>query len=405
MSLCHCGILFVSLPPPKVLEELKAVAKARQAWSSPSSEVEWIIAQVKELAQENREFVAEVFLDDGFLIPTVEQLQALNISYAEDFECDVSTWLRIPQTFLRFWQPLVQNMHSKDFTQTLLEKLFAKLKEHCDSPGTRARFVVGWIAEILTANYKARKPRRSRSRMLGRAKNKWRFFVSRVPLQWKKLMDSCLATPCRASPAILQLIFQDMQPQLPADTQHNLLQLCSIYTRGAAPLPPPGSGRAPAHGEERVYTVESLRRKIQQEVPCKVRAHRAEEVAPVPDSEEEEEEEEEGDPMDVQMVSGHYRQKVNPEVIAEKVTALEGSAWQLCTDEINWRDYPLGKVPGQLEDPNCFLLDNYSVMSVLDQPIAEDRTSLHNTTGSSVSEGLLWTQGELHHLKAGLQLF
>uniref|UniRef100_H3B4A9 LAS1 like ribosome biosis factor n=1 Tax=Latimeria chalumnae TaxID=7897 RepID=H3B4A9_LATCH len=402
-----------------------------------SSEVEWIIAQVKELAQENREFVAEVFLDDGFLIPTVEQLQALNIRKSqaalcgggfpsrggnpppktnklflvEDFECDVSTWLRIPQTFLRFWQPLVQNMHSKDFTQTLLEKLFAKLKEHCDSPGTRARFVVGWIAEILTANYKARKPRRSRSRMLGRAKNKWRFFVSRVPLQWKKLMDSCLATPCRASPAILQLIFQDMQPQLPADTQHNLLQLCSIYTRGAAPLPPPGSGRAPAHGEERVYTVESLRRKIQQEVPCKVRAHRAEEVAPVPDSEEEEEEEEEGDPMDVQMVSGHYRQKVNPEVIAEKVTALEGSAWQLCTDEINWRDYPLGKVPGQLEDPNCFLLDNYSVMSVLDQPIAEDRTSLHNTTGcchscfSSVSEGLLWTQGELHHLKAGLQLF
>ncbi|MGH0177815.1 UNVERIFIED_CONTAM: hypothetical protein FKN15_012615 [Acipenser sinensis] len=60
------------------------------------------------------------------------------------------------------------------------------------------------------------------------------------------------------------------------------------------------------------------------------------------------------------------------------MAALKGSPWQICTDNVKWKDFPLGKVPGQSDDPSCLLLDSYSTMSVLEQPVDVERTVLRS---------------------------
>lgn len=46
-------------------------------------------------------------------------------------------------------------------------------------------------------------------------------------------------------------------------------------------------------------------------------------------------------------------------------------------DEVRWKDFPLGKLPGQTDDPDCLMLDNYSMMSLLDQPVRDEWKSLN----------------------------
>lgn len=41
-------------------------------------------------------------------------------------------------------------------------------------------------------------------------------------------------------------------------------------------------------------------------------------------------------------------------------------------DEVRWKDFPLGKLPGQTDDPDGLMLDNYSMMSLLDQPVRDE---------------------------------
>lgn len=76
-----------------------------------------------------------------------------------------SLWLRSTETkdwdfkvapiFLHFWQPLLKGLHSRDFTQTLLEKMFGELKQCVREPGLRSQYLINWITEILKTNMEA----------------------------------------------------------------------------------------------------------------------------------------------------------------------------------------------------------------------------------------------------------
>lgn len=60
-------------------------------------------------------------------------------------------------------------------------------------------------------------------------------------------------------------------------------------------------------------------------------------------------------------------------------------------DEVRWKDFPLGKLPGQTDDPDGLMLDNYSMMSLLDQPVRDEWKS-PNTKWVIVRAGLCpWT--------------
>lgn len=46
----------------------------------------------------------------------------------------------------------------------------------------------------------------------------------------------------------------------------------------------------------------------------------------------------------------------------------------LCsTEDVRWGTFPLGRLPGQTEDPAELMLDNYDTMYLLDQPVIEHR--------------------------------
>ncbi|XP_061455015.1 ribosomal biogenesis protein LAS1L isoform X2 [Rhineura floridana] len=390
----------------EVLQQLQNISQACKVWCSSSSEIEWIVAQMKDLLQENREIVAGALLDDGFLIPTVEELHILNIDSQESKEWD----FKIPPTLLRFWQPLLKSLHSKDFTQTLLEKMFNKLKKHTRDSECSSQYLIKWITKILKANMQSKK----KLKRSYKSKSSPELFLHHVSLQWQKLLDGCLEAPCWASPRLLHLILSSMEPPLPPESQEKLLYLTSIYTQEDGSLPSPGS--APDLHRQPIYTVESLQWKVKQSGATRRLAKRARRCKmPLGATEEEgttEEEEEVEEEEEMQTQPAPPQESFCPEnsmALAEKKVALQGSVWQVSPDGVKWKDFPLGKLPGQADDPDGLLVENYSTLSALDQPVDGDKKSSPSATtsewGSSVAEGLLWTQSELHKLKSGLQLF
>ncbi|XP_066861140.1 ribosomal biogenesis protein LAS1L [Anser cygnoides] len=387
----------------RVMQTVQSVSKSRELWSNSSSEVDWILAQIKDLMQENRETVAEVLLSDGFLIPTVDCLKMLNIKY----EANKEVWqFRIPQTFYCFWQPLLTGLLSRSFTQTLIDKMFMKLKECSDSSELRPQFLINWISEMLTSIARVnsgKKRRRGNKRVYVKE-----LFLQKVPLQWIRLTENCLEAPCWATPHLLQLILTSMRPRLPRSSRKNLLYLTSIYTEGGGPLSSPGL--LSNYSEQPIYTIESLQWRARQENQVKNEGQAAEnqeDVLEKDDGLEEVEEEEEEMVTETNHLEG-LAHSDNVVAIAEKKAALQGSAWQITGDEIQWKDFPLGKLPGQTDDPDGLMLDNYSMMSLLDQPVRDEWKSPNTNSAElniPVTGGLLWTQNDFHKIKSGLQLF
>ncbi|MBN3306387.1 LAS1L protein, partial [Amia calva] len=243
----------------------------------------------------------DVLLSDGFLVPTVEQLESLDIDLSEN--ADPSSPC-IPRLFLRFWAPLLKSL-GPAFAQVLLEKLFLELQLCGDTSDQRARYVSGWISEILCGSDRAGKPAEGVRRC--QARNKAHRFVSRASLQWQKLLTLCLESPCPATPRLLQQILTGMDRPLPLDTQRKLLQLCSIYTQAGGSCPSPGPEDQP------VYTLESLQTHARQQAQrlAPRDCGPAEETAPKA--------------MDA------LQQYPSPEAVAERAALLKGSPWQICT--------------------------------------------------------------------------
>ncbi|NXT69528.1 LAS1L protein, partial [Chaetops frenatus] len=199
-----------------------------------------------------------------------------------------------------------------------------------------------------------------------------------------------------------------MRPRLPRSSRKNLLYLASIYTEGGAPLSSPGLSSDGS--EQPIYTIESLQWRARQENQVKNQGQTVEKQEDMPerdDGVEEVEEEEEEMVTETNPLEGlaHSGTMV---AIAEKRAALQGSAWQITADEVRWKDFPLGKLPGQTDDPDGLMLDNYSMMSLLDQPVRDEWKSLNTNSAElniPMTGGLLWTQNDFHKIKSGLQLF
>ncbi|NWS41383.1 LAS1L protein, partial [Probosciger aterrimus] len=199
-----------------------------------------------------------------------------------------------------------------------------------------------------------------------------------------------------------------MRPRLPRSSRKNLLYLASIYTEGGGPLSSPGLSSDGS--EQPIYTIESLQWKTRQENQVKnpdQTAEKQDDVLERDNTVEEVEEEEEEMVTETNPLEG-LAHSGNMVAIAEKRAALQGSAWQITADEVQWQDFPLGKLPGQTDDPDGLMLDNYSMMSLLDQPVRDEWKSSNTNSAElniPVTGGLLWTQSDFHKIKSGLQLF
>ncbi|KAM4695832.1 ribosomal biogenesis protein LAS1L isoform 2-T2 [Rhinophrynus dorsalis] len=352
----------------KIFQELHQESKQMKQWNI-TADLEFIISQIKDLVKQNSsETAVETLLEDGFIIPTRKHLLALKIE-----QKDMAGSLQVPRMLLRVWQPLLRTLHSHVFTQELLEKMFVELGQCKESNQMiRAHFLSCWISELLVANQRAGEFNRKGSvpsRSQSAVKSKWRLFTHKVNLQWKRLMQKCLESPCRTTPKLLQLIFDYMKPGLTTDAQEKLLYLCSVYIQDDA------FDMSIDYSDQPIYTVESLEWKIRQE--SKSRAYSQWGRSVLEEEEEEEEEQEVSDHTeDEEMATEEsydddYYQMINIKLATERRAALQGSPWGVSEEFVKWSEYPLGVVPGQTEDPGCLLLDSYSEMAVLDQQITK----------------------------------
>nr|XP_044619471.1 ribosomal biogenesis protein LAS1L isoform X8 [Equus asinus] len=206
----------------KVLEKFRHLPQAIKAWNNLSPPVECILAELKGITWENRfvtrEAVLDAFLDDGFLIPTFEQLAALQIDY-EDGQTEVQRGegtdpkshknvdlndILVPKPFSQFWQPLLRGLHSQTFTQALLERMLSELPALGDS-GIRPTYILRWTLELIVANTKTGRNARRFSASQWEARRSWRLFNCSASLDWPRVVESCLGSPCWASPQLLQL--------------------------------------------------------------------------------------------------------------------------------------------------------------------------------------------------------
>lgn len=341
----------------------------KEKWPAPFAEMSWILGEIKQFAQDSSEILLDAMLEDGFLVPTSEQLNTLGCKLNID-PSDANP--QIPQNFLRFWLPLLKTLNSLAFIHLFLEKLFAELKLLCDEPNDRRIFYISaWISEVILCNAK-KSDFHFETKGQRKARLRGQFFVNRVPLRWQQLLSACLESPCVHTPHLLKSILADMDHPLPLETQDNLLNLCSIYTRNQhSPLSAP-------RRDQPIYTLESLHEKLRRS------RHRR--------SKESER-------------SSSSREMSDTD--ADKMRLLRGSPWQLCTENIAWKNYPLGKVPGQSDDPNCLMLENYTLMEISDQPV-ESESPIHNQPKAATavkSEGLIWNPSDFARLKSGMKLF
>ncbi|KAM6143402.1 ribosomal biogenesis protein LAS1L [Erethizon dorsatum] len=461
----------------KVLEKFKHLPQAIKAWNNLSPHVESILTELKGIAWENRNAVLDAFLDDGFLIPTFEQLAALQIEY-EDGHTEVQRGegtdpksrknvdlndVLVPKPFSQFWQPLLRGLHSQTFTQALLERMFSELPALGDS-GIRPTYTLRWTIELIVANTKSGPNAHRFSASQWEARRSWRLFNCSASLDWPQVVESCLGSPCWASPQLLQLVFKAMGQVLPDGEQEKLLRICSIYTQnGENNLQKEGSEAS--HIEKSPYTLDSLYLGLkpassscgsegkaqeqgehgnsnggnEEEEKKKALQDQMEEEEEEEDDDLEEEdkdddddddeddddddEEEEEGRMEVGPFSAVYESPAieTARLLAQKRGALEGSAWHVSSEDARWDTFPLGHMPGQTEDPAELMLENYDTMYLLDQPVLEQQlepplcktgtlglncgVGSGNCSNSSNLEGLLWSQGQLHGLKTGLQLF
>ncbi|XP_039622274.1 ribosomal biogenesis protein LAS1L isoform X1 [Polypterus senegalus] len=375
----------------QVLEEQQKTKKTKN--NGASTELEWTMMQIKHFAAEDRSIMIDVLLSDGFLIPTTEQLDSLDI---EPLENELGEVPSIPSTFLRFWQPLFRLLQSRVFVSMLLQKLFCELQQCCEVTEIRTQYIVGWINEIITCIQKTEYTPKGTCRGQKDTTSKRDIITCRFRLDWWQLLRMCLAAPCPATPVLLQLILAEIKDPLPLDTKQKLIHLCSIYTQtGDSGMCSPSDSD---DQEDCIYTLESLQRSMKQELP------HADDNLEVEQSDQE-------SWFSSTQPQATISERLTPEVVAERMSALKGSPWQICTDSVKWEEYPLGKIPGQSDDPSCLMVDSYSTMSVMDQSVDLGRIASHSTgTGNSVQksatpDGLRWTQSDLHRLKSSLQLF
>ncbi|XP_029013174.1 ribosomal biogenesis protein LAS1L [Betta splendens] len=356
-------------------EQYQALDKSQQQkCPGPFSDMSWLLGEVKQFSMESSDLLIDVMLEDGFLVPTVPQLESLRCESS-----DSDTEPRLPQTFLRFWLPLLKMLNSSSFIHLFLEKLFVELKVLVKEKNHhRAYYISAWISEVILCNCnKFDQPNESKGQRKARMKDK--IFVNRIELRWQQLLSACLEAPCISTPHLLQLILNDMEHPLPPETQQRLLQLCSIYTQPTnLDVKPSSENKHP------VYTLESLHEKLKH---LQHQSHASHSTA---DSER----------------SDSSQEYKCMDAVAEK---LRGSPWQVCTDKVVWKNYPLGKVPGQSNDPSCLMAENYSTLTVFDQPVELDSNKTHDVPGVSApvrtSDGLIWNHSDINKLKSGLQLF
>ncbi|XP_060231005.1 ribosomal biogenesis protein LAS1L-like [Meriones unguiculatus] len=447
-----------------VLEKYRNLPQAVKVWNKLSPSVKCILEELKGITSENRDALLDTFLDDGFLIPTFEQLAALQIEYEENISLNE---VLVPTPFSQFWQPLLRGLHTQTFTQALLERMFSELST-LGNTGIRPTYILRWTVELIVANTKIVRHARWLSASQWEARKNWRLFNCSASLDWPQVIEICLGSPCWATRQLLQLVYKAMGKVLPEEEQDKLLQASSIHIQSKENVTAKASGSSTSN-EISPFSSDTLHQNLQssnanceseeniqqKEQSSPKNAKQEEEEENKEEQQEEQEDIEEEEPnifqdqmednveesddlkveeekrnddnededrmeMDLSFLQESYTFE-NTSNISETQEALRGSAWQVSSEDVRWGTFPIGRIPGQTEDPDELMLENYDTIYLLDQPVLEQQLEPPESQSSTANpncnrensdssngrnrERLYWSPEELERVKAGLQLF
>ncbi|CAF90581.1 unnamed protein product [Tetraodon nigroviridis] len=187
-----------------VLEWLQQEYWSRQLGGEdgPFADLNWLLAEIKQFALESSGLLIDVMVEDGFLVPTPEQLQTLGCDCG-DTSCPAEP--RLPQVFLRFWLSLLKTLNSPAFIHLLLEKLFTELKLLTGEPNDHRMFyIAAWISELISCNGK-KFAYHFETKVQKKARMRECIFVNRIQMRWQQLLAVCLEAACVSTPHLLRV--------------------------------------------------------------------------------------------------------------------------------------------------------------------------------------------------------
>ncbi|XP_033740922.1 ribosomal biogenesis protein LAS1L-like [Pecten maximus] len=154
----------------------------QQKFQKTNKDNSWkIVKDLEKFPIENRQELVACLVEDGFMIPTREQLQALRIPPSK---LDKPGYT-LPHMIISFWKPVLQFLHQVNLTNSLLIKLTSEIStESCRRNYTMCR----WINTIVTANGQAGAKNLSQTPT--------RLYQQSVSLTFRPLLRSLLNNLC-----------------------------------------------------------------------------------------------------------------------------------------------------------------------------------------------------------------
>ncbi|XP_022081634.1 ribosomal biogenesis protein LAS1L-like [Acanthaster planci] len=334
---------------------------------------------------EARYLLISLLLQDGYLVPTSEQLQALNLR--EGFAITRGI-ICIHRTVCQFWRPLLMLLHSLELTPLLLQSIIRELGKFRTTESQEATYLVGWAMQIIMACTIDKKSYRA---YVG-------LFKDSLELPWSDLLDECFHQPNTFTLELLRYILPNMNSVMSKQAQANVRHLASTYCKALESQEPVSLTSNGGIDEVKgVYTAEDIPRSEGGHFPCK--------------SQLSNEQLSFGDKMEVSE-SG----STSVPILKERDNF---QPWSTSTAQVDWSKFPIGSLPGQPDDPNSLVLNfpqcsstrGNSKLWSLPTSLQEEPSSAAATstsflkTAEAQMDRHLWTKSQLDIIKDRLHVF
>lgn len=159
--------------------------------------------------------ILSVLLEEGYLVPNVEQLKALHIN-PEDLISENGLWL--PENLVTFWKPLLNILHEIKFTPLLIKRLMDCVcgEELAPLP---ARLIAGWLMTILFNIHQANQMN----------EDKHFLYDKRCTVAWQTLIEQAIRVPKKYTLHLVLWMLNEGKGHLMDSQRSHLLELINIY--------------------------------------------------------------------------------------------------------------------------------------------------------------------------------
>ncbi|XP_060084714.1 ribosomal biogenesis protein LAS1L-like [Ylistrum balloti] len=276
-----------------------------------------IVKNFETVPVQNRHQLVTCLVEEGFIIPTQEQLQALRIDPSKLEKPDCA----LPHMLILFWKPVLQFLHQLNLTNSLLIKLASKVSTKFSM---QDYVMCGWIHHIITSNEQANTKNANR--------NSTRLYKRSVPLKFRPVLESLLYIPCDYTiPLIKRLLNLGKEKEY---TENQITQIGTLMDQLQPSVPKrqpeadkveqnSQAGQADTNklGQKRTFTLADQDKIVYNVEDLRSRKKRCE------------------------------RSDDNVNAVKDSSSAACAQPlWQLCEDHVDWSQVPIGILPGQTLD-------------------------------------------------------